>query len=134
VKYQIDISVDSGKTWKPIVKDWTITRRGHEPGDFWSQSFCWGSTELADRTPSPVQVRFHNDGGKAYARCEVHLTYETGRSDAANVTFAWSDDHGAHQQAHQFEGGPGRSVPWKLATGRKVQTRWVELEALPKRP
>ena len=26
-----------------MVKDWTITRRGDEPADFWSQSLCWGS-------------------------------------------------------------------------------------------
>ena len=29
-------------------KDWTITRRGDEPEDFWSQSLCWGSAGLAE--------------------------------------------------------------------------------------
>src|SRR5262249_3079594 len=34
VKYQIELSTDGGKSWKPIAKDWTITRQGDEPGDF----------------------------------------------------------------------------------------------------
>src|SRR5262249_5279935 len=42
VKYPIELSTDGGKSWKPIVKDWTIPRRGDEPRDFWSQSLCWG--------------------------------------------------------------------------------------------
>src|SRR5262249_32394360 len=42
VAYQIDYSTGSGGSWRPIVRDWSITRRGDEPGDFWSQSFCWG--------------------------------------------------------------------------------------------
>src|SRR5205823_14645628 len=46
VKYEIDASVDGGKTWRPVVKDWTINRRGDEPADFWSQSFCWGSADV----------------------------------------------------------------------------------------
>src|SRR5947209_8599679 len=35
VKYQIEYSTDAGRTWKPVVKDWTIPRRGDEPADFW---------------------------------------------------------------------------------------------------
>src|SRR5205807_2755161 len=33
VKYQMDASTDGGKTWKPVVKDWMISRRGDEPKD-----------------------------------------------------------------------------------------------------
>src|SRR5262245_18441439 len=40
VMYWIESSTDGGRTWKLIVKDWSITRRGDEPKDFWSQSFC----------------------------------------------------------------------------------------------
>ena len=32
--------------------------RGEEPKDFWSQSFCWGSTDLETQTTAPVRVRF----------------------------------------------------------------------------
>jgi hypothetical protein len=128
VKYQIEVSTDGGKSWKPMVKDWTISRRGDEPKDFWSQSFCWGALEMIDRKASKVRVRFRNDGGKSYGRCEVHLVYRTAGSDATQVTFAWKDDRGAHQEAHRFAAGAGKGpAVWKVATGKKVQTRWVEL-------
>src|SRR5205823_574435 len=66
VKYQIELSTDGGKTWRPMAKDWTVNRQGDEPGDFWSQSFCWANAAVAGDRPVPsVQVRFRNDGGKA---------------------------------------------------------------------
>jgi hypothetical protein len=136
IKYQIDVSTDGGKSWKPAVKDWTISRRGNEPKDFWSQSFCWGAVELGDRDASSVRVRFRNSGGRSYARCEAHLVYRTTGRDATKVQFAWTDDAGAHQAAHTFaaaEPDVKNVATWKLATGRNVQTRWVELEPVPSR-
>jgi hypothetical protein len=132
IKYQIDYSTDNGRSWKPLVKDWTISRRGDEPKDFWSQSMCWGAIGLTDNKVSKVQVRFRNDGGKAYARCELHLVYRTPRADTTKVTFAWSDDRGEQQAAHVFSGG--KNAPWAIPTGTNVRTRWVEFECLPTRP
>jgi hypothetical protein len=123
VKYQIELSTDGGKTWRPVVKDWRITRRGDEPADFWSQSLCWGSAKIAAKKVSSVRVRFRNDGGKSYARAEVHLVYRTPGSDATRVTFAWKDDRGRHRAAHRFAKGKGA---WKVPTGRRVETQWVE--------
>jgi hypothetical protein len=123
VKYQIEASTDGGKTWQAVVRDWTIPRQGEEPKDFWSQSLCWGSLELARPAKGPVRVRFRNDGGKVYARCEAHLTYRTGDRDATKVTFAWADDKGEHQADHTFPGGV-----WTVPTGSGVRTRWVEFE------
>jgi hypothetical protein len=125
VKYQIEASTDGGKTWKPIVKDWSITRRGDEPKDFWSQSFCWGSLDLAGAPNGPVRVRFLNDGGKNYARCEAHLVYQPEKQDDTKVTFAWDDDKGGHEASHTFGAKPG---PWKVPTGKKTRTKWVEME------
>lgn len=125
VKYQIELSTDGGKTWRPVVADWTIPRRGEEPPESWSQSFCYGSTSVDEAGPSAVRVRFRNDGGKAYARCEVHLAYRVGGPrDATEVAFAWTDDTGPHQAAYRF---PGDFGTWDLPTGRRVVTRWVEL-------
>jgi hypothetical protein len=133
VKYQIDLSTDGGKTWRPLVKDWTVTRRGEEPKDFWSQSLCWGSSELDGKAPSSVRVRFRNDGGRPYLRCETHLVYRTPGSDATKVTFAWEDDRGPHRAAHVFAAAPGQSpAPWNVPTGRNVVTRWVEFEPQPR--
>jgi hypothetical protein len=129
VTYRIEVSTDGGKTWQPMVKNWSVTRRGDEPHDFWSQSLCWGSLELPAPTTAPVRVRFGNDGGKSYARCEAHLVYRTASDDATKVTFAWSDDRGERQSSHTFPGGAGKEVAWTVPTSRGVRTRWVEFKA-----
>jgi hypothetical protein len=126
VKYQIEYSVDGGQDWRPIVKDWNIPRRGDEPTDFWSQSFCYGSTEITDSKSPPVRVRFSNNGGKKYLRAEIHLVYVTPISDATKVTFDWSEASGQRREAHVF--APDLTKPWELTTGKNVQTRWVEFE------
>ena len=130
VKYQIEASTDGGKTWKAVVKDWRVQRRGQEPRDFWSQSLGWGSLALADTTASRVRVRFHNDGGKAYVRCEAHLVYRTADKDATRVTFAWIDEKGEHRAAHTFAAEQGKKErgAWRVPAGRGVRTQWVEFE------
>jgi hypothetical protein len=125
VEYRIDYSLDQGRTWLPLVNDWRITRRGEEPPDFWSQSFCWGSRELETPAAGPVQVRFTNTGGKQYARAEVHLAYRAGPSDPTQVTFAWTDSTGPHESSHTF--GPATPA-WQIDTGTDVRTRWVEMK------
>ncbi len=126
VRYQIDYSTDGGRTWRPVVRDWTIPRRGEEPPEFWSQSFCYGSADVAAEGASAVRVRFRNAGGKAYQRAEMHLVYRTRGGDATKVTFDWADDTGPHREAHVF--AAGRPADWAIPTGRDVRTRWVEFE------
>jgi hypothetical protein len=133
VKYQIEYSIDAGTTWRSLVRDWSITRRGDEPGDFWSQSFCWGSAEIPDANSTVGLVRFSNNGGKNYARCEVHLTYRTAGADATRVTFAWEDATGPHDASHTFGTASATANEpdrWDIPTGSKVRTRWVELEVI----
>jgi hypothetical protein len=130
VKYFIDLSTDGGLTWRPVVSDWQITRRGSEPADFWSQSMCWGAAAIDNPTARPVRVRFRNDGGKRYARAEIHLVYSTAAKDATRVTFAWIDDRGTHQAAHEFTSSTDLTVPWLVPTSRQVTTQWTEFEPL----
>jgi hypothetical protein len=125
VKYQIEWSADGGKSWAPIVKDWSVNRQGDEPRDFWSQSLCWGSREVDRADVTKVRVRFRNDGGKAVARAEVHLAYRAPTTDATDVTFAWTDGAGEHTAMHTFTGSPGEK-PWAVPTGKNVRTKWVE--------
>jgi hypothetical protein len=132
VKYQIEYSTDSGATWKPVITDWSITRRGQEPDDFWSQSLCWGTVEIAEAGARSVRVRFHNDGRRPYARCEAQLVYRTLGGDPTELTFDWTDDSGAHRSSHLFtDSGPHS---WQIATGRDVHTCWVELRPRPATP
>jgi hypothetical protein len=130
VRYHIDSSTDGGKTWQPVVADWSIPRRGEEPKDFWSQSFCHGSADVAAKDVSTVRVRFRNTGGKPYLRAEAHLMYRTKGGDPTKVTFDWTDDASTHREARVF--GPGQPADWTIKTGRNVQTRWVEFEPAPK--
>jgi hypothetical protein len=129
-KYQMDYSLDAGQTWQPMVKDWTIPRQGEEPGDFWSQSFCHGSVEISPPSSHPVRVRFSNNAGRKYMRCEVHLVYKTPALDSTRVTFDWVDSNGPRKETHVFGGSnsPDPRQSWELKTGRGVQTRWVEFE------
>lgn len=131
VLYHIDFSTDGGKTWKPVVKDWNIPRRGEEPADFWSQSFCYGSARIDEKDCPRVRVRFRNSGRKPYLRAEVHLAYRTRGKDATKVTFHWTDEAGPHSEAHVFEADG--SPEWKVPTGRNVRTRWTEFEPVAER-
>ncbi|MBC7857000.1 MAG: hypothetical protein IAF94_26520, partial [Pirellulaceae bacterium] len=132
VKYSIDYSLDGGKTWQPVVKDWQITRRGDEPADFWSQSFCWGNTKIAQLGGKPVRVRFRNDGGKNIARAEAHLVYRTRGRDLTRLTFAWKDAGGEHSDFRVLGGKEDLpSAVWHLPTGKETVTRWVGLEPEP---
>ncbi|MDW8242255.1 MAG: hypothetical protein RMJ88_03490 [Thermogemmata sp.] len=126
VVYQIDFSHDDGRTWEPLVKDWRILCQGDEPPDFWSQSFCWGHTNLTGHLRS-LQVRFRNSGGKIYLRPEMHLVYETPPPDPVRVTFAWSDDKGTHTHGYVVK---GTKDTWTVPTSRNVRTHWVEFEPL----
>jgi hypothetical protein len=125
IKYQIEYSTDKGQSWKPIVKDWRITRTGEEPPDFWSQSFCYGSLNFPETTATSVQIRFRNDGGKKYLRAEAHLVYRAAGNDPVKVAYAWRDSTGDSTASHTFE--PGARSPWRIQTATNVQTRWVEM-------
>lgn len=125
IRYQIEYSTDQGASWSPIVKNWQIVRQGVEPQDFWSQSFCYGESALPMVTSSPVQVRFHNDGGKRYLRAEAHLAYEVEHPGNCRVTFAWSED-GKMNRVSSRVVNSAQPEHWTIDTGRNVATHWVE--------
>jgi hypothetical protein len=128
VKYQIEYSLDGGKTWASVVKDWKIERRQPEPKDFWSQSFAWGDVELAPAA-GPVRVRFTNDGKKTYRKVEAHLAYKVSQPTPADVRFAWTN--GGEEKVSTAEhtyAAPGAKADasWTFDAGKNVHTKWVE--------
>ena len=130
VNYQIDYSLDQGKTWLPLVADWKITRRGDEPADFWSQSFVYGSAPLARPASGPIQVRFRNSGGKAIARAEMHLEYTTPEdsADACAVTFAVGDERVPKAALRELRAvAPVQGGTLTIDAGPAPVVRWVEL-------
>ncbi|MBA3316256.1 MAG: hypothetical protein H0T47_23585 [Planctomycetaceae bacterium] len=126
IKYTIEYSIDAGMTWLPIVADWSIARRGENPPDFWSQSMCYGSTKLDEPTTGSVRIRFHNDGGRKYARCEAHLVYRTVSDDVTKVTFGWTEGDEERNASHVFAQDADADSQWPLPTGTDVKTNWVE--------
>jgi hypothetical protein len=96
VRYEMDCSVDGGRTWVSMLDETSIRRQGVEPEDFWSQSMWAAGRRFDEAVGDRVQVRFSNTGGKRYMRAEGHLSYPAQRG-AAEVTFAWRDDAGAQR-------------------------------------
>ena len=125
IKYQIEFSIDHGWSWQPLVKDWRIPRMGDEPTDFWSQSFCYGSTNITQTDVRSVQVRFRNDGGKKYLRAEAHLVYRTAGDDRVKVAFGWRDSAGEKTASQVFNANNPSN--WTLGTANNLETHWVEL-------
>jgi hypothetical protein len=123
VTYAIDLSSDGGKSWQRLVDNWKVNRQGEEPGDFWSQSFCWVSKELTGGMD--FRVRFRNSGGRNYLRAEAHLVYQVPNQDKTQVTFAWADNRGRHEATHVVTGAEDS---WRILTGSQVQTHWVEFK------
>ncbi len=124
VRYQIEYSLDNGKSWLPLLQDGRIERRGVEPPDFWSQSLWAAHISLPENLVDRVRVRLRNDGGKRYRRVEGHLIYPVA-SGSTRVTYDWTDDSGPHQESRVL----GHEQTWDLPTGRNVRTRWVEIAA-----
>jgi hypothetical protein len=131
IAYQVDYSIDGGASWRSLRKDWRITRQGNEPTDVWSQSFCWGTANL-DSVGAPIQVRFHNNGGKRYRRAELHLAYRPAEQNGTQVTFHWQDNNGLHTESHTFPAPGSDDSPhaWKVPTGTDTRTRWVEFKSV----
>ncbi|HLW63682.1 MAG TPA: hypothetical protein VKS79_00085 [Gemmataceae bacterium] len=124
-KYFIDCSIDGGKSWQSVVKDWEIIRRPPDPADFWSQSISWGDVELKNVT-GPVRVRFRNTGGKNYRRAEAHLVYDVAQPGETEVTFAWREGGGAIRTARHVFANTKEDTSWSIPTGKNVETTWVE--------
>ena len=126
IKYQIEFSTDGGKTWKPIVKDWTDHAPRRRAEGLLVAEPVLGPGRSADRDdgagarPLPQQRRQGITPGR-----EAHLVYKTGE-DRTKVTFAWTDAAGPHTESHVYAG----AEPWTLPTGRNVKTKWVEFEAV----
>jgi len=130
ILYQIEYSVDGGKEWKPVVKDWKITRRGDEAEDFWSQSMCYGNISIPDGATGPVRVRFSNNGGKPYLRAEMHLVYEVAKQGACDVTYAWKEGAEVKKASKSFPAAPGKAdATWSFDCGAGAEVFYVEYSA-----
>ena len=129
-KYNIDCSIDGGKTWKPLLKDYEVIRRGYEPGDWWSQTFIMGDAKLASAR-GPVRVRFTNSARRTFMRAEAHLVYKVENTSPLKVTFAYKDGGAVKTASHTYaRSAPGKAdATWRFTAGKNPETVWVEYEA-----
>ena len=135
IQYQIEYRIAGSERWTSLVKDWSVPRLGGDPGDFWSQSFCYGSDHYHTyfrnehgplwNSDQQLQIRFHNNGGKRYLRAEAHLIQQLPKRDPVAVTYNWSDDEGTHEASMMF----AEDGEWALPTGSNVETNWVQISA-----
>ena len=73
-------------------------------------------------------VRFSNTGGRSYRKVEAYLVYATPNDRTTKVSFNWTDDAGEHTEEHTYRASQTRpDSSWKLKTGRKTRTNWVEM-------
>ena len=129
-KYNIDCSTDGGKTWKPLLKDYEIIRRGYEPGDWWSQTFLMGDAALP-AVAGAIQVRFTNSARLTFMRAEAHLVYKVKNTSPLKATFAWKDGGALQTASHTYAASvPGTpDATWQFDGGSKPETVWVEYTA-----
>ncbi|KKL70886.1 hypothetical protein LCGC14_2100420, partial [marine sediment metagenome] len=129
-KYNIDFSVDGGKTWKPVLKDYRIIQRPPEPDDWQGQSFVAGDRKLSP-TAGPVRVRFTNTGRRKIYRAEAHLVYKVANTSPLKVTFGYKDGGELKTASHTYaKSAPGKAdTSWTFDAGAKPQTVWVEYAA-----
>lgn len=130
VSYNIDCSVDGGRTWQAVVDEMPVIRHDPEPDDCWSQSHVWGDAALAGSTER-VLVRF-NPAGRTLQRCEAHLVYRVENTSPATVTYAWKDADGSLQTAsHMYAAGVAEDSTWTIDAGANPEMQWVEYAAGP---
>ena len=127
IKYRVEYSTDHGKNWKPIIKNWQLQRHGHEPKDFWSQSYLYGHITFKENIDS-VQVRYSNDGGKKFMVVNAHLIYKIANPTPVEVTFAWTENGSKMKTAsHTYKSTSNpTNTKWTFSTQGKVKTKWVK--------
>ena len=129
-KYNIDYSVDEGKTWNSVLKNWEVIQRKPEPNDWWSQTFCWGDVAIP-AAAGPVQIRFTNTGNRPFMRVQAELAYSVENNSPLKVTYAWKEGAEVKTASHTFAaseaGKPDTS--WSFTAGAKPESFYVEYSA-----
>ena len=97
---------------------------GYQSDDWWSQSFCFGSRDIAAERAKSVKVRFSNPTC-TYRRAQVDLVYDTGEVSPVEVRFDWTEAGQPRSAAHAFAAGD--PAPWAIPTGQDVVTNWVDM-------
>jgi hypothetical protein len=126
--YNIDCSIDDGRTWQPVLKDYQVKRIPPEPGDWWSQALMQGRAALANAR-GPVLVRFANTGGRSFMRVEAQLLHVVPNTSLLRVTYAWKENGVVRHATRTYSAGTACDASWSFDAGAAPETFYVEYAA-----
>ena len=113
----------------PLVKDWAPAFHDGAPKDQWSQSFVWGSAAVDPNDKAPT-IGFANTGKVPWRRLEMtaSVAVDAAPEESLRVAFGYREAGaaGLKRAEHVVR---GRKDQWKIDTGTKVATEWVEFAA-----
>ena len=126
--FKAEYSVD-GKEWKVLRDDWHITPPPpYDPPDTWSQSFFFGTKDIASDGANEVRVRISNNKGKGYLMGQFSLVYETKNTAQTKVTYCWDEAGKEKTEFHVYPASAKMDTSWKIKTGVDPKLKWVEME------
>jgi len=117
-----------GKEWKVLREDWRIVPPvPYQAPDTWSQSFFYGSQDVANFDAGEVQVRISNNLNKPYQMGQFSALYETKNAAKTKVTFGWDEGGREKTAEHVYPAGAKMDTSWKVETGKEPKLKWVEM-------
>jgi hypothetical protein len=120
-----------GEVWKVLRDDWRIAPPvPYNAPDTWSQSFFYGTRDIADDGASQVLVRISNNRGKPYQMGQFSLLYETQNTARTKVVYCWDEGGRETTAKHVYPAGTKMDSSWKIETGKEPKMKWVEMTAV----
>ena len=125
--FKAEYSTD-GKEWKVAREGWHVDPpQPYDPPDTWSQSFFYGSQDIASAASSEVQVRISNTKGKNYMMGQFSIAYATENAAKTKVTYCWEEGGAEKKAEHVYPAAAKMDASWKIPTGKDPKLKWVEM-------
>jgi hypothetical protein len=127
IAFKAEYSKD-GKEWKVLREGWRIVPPvPYQAPDTWSQSFFYGTQDVASADAAEVQVRISNNLGKTYQMGQFSALYETKNAAKTKVTYGWTEGGQEKTAEHVYPASARMDTSWKVETGKEPKLKWVEM-------
>jgi hypothetical protein len=129
--FKAEYSTD-GQQWKLLRDDWRIVSPvPYQAPDTWSQSFFYGSRDIAADAAGEARIRISNNLGKHYQMGQFSLIYLTPNTARTKVTYCWDEAGQEKTAAHVYAAGAKMDTSWTIDTGQEPKMTWVEMTPVP---